>query len=118
MGMMTIAKSYSSEARALFMELRFFFAQLRDVLAAKNSPVMAPEDNHRGAFGPKGAKHHGGALRIGQGHCGEMRAKRLGHEIQLEAGGYACFQALASSKVTRCFLRYDMLAMCAATAER
>jgi hypothetical protein len=41
------------------------FAQLRDVLTAEDSTVMAEEDNHRWSTGPKGAKPHRMALAIG-----------------------------------------------------
>ena len=45
-GIAGIAQSDDSEMSAFFLELGFKFAQLRDVLSAEDSTVVAKEDHH------------------------------------------------------------------------
>jgi hypothetical protein len=57
------------------------FAQLRDVLAAENSAVMAKEDQHcRGPF-PERSKTHIGAVCVWKADAGERFAKRKSHVL-------------------------------------
>ena len=50
-----VAQANRGESCALFPNRRFVLAQLRDVLAAKDSAVMAEKDQHGRLFVPQGA---------------------------------------------------------------
>jgi hypothetical protein len=52
-GVVAIAQADRGKRRALRMEFAFVCAQLRDVLAAENSTVMAQEDNDSGLIRPQ-----------------------------------------------------------------
>jgi len=47
-------------------------AQLRDVLAAEDSSVMAKEGDHCGAVGPERAKSDRMSFRVGQDYSREL----------------------------------------------
>jgi len=61
------------------IQLVLVFAQLRDMLAAENSTVVAEKNNHRRRRFPKRAQTEFAAIAIGQNDIGERRAKRVGH---------------------------------------
>jgi hypothetical protein len=50
-------------------------AQLRDVLAAEDSTIVAKEDYHRGMLGPEGTELDWFAIHIRQRHCREFGAE-------------------------------------------
>ena len=54
-------------------------AQLRDVLAAENSSVMAQKNNHRGLFVPQGTQPDFPAFAIRQCNKGQPAAERVFH---------------------------------------
>jgi len=51
-----VAQSNGREIRSPAAKLLFIFAQLRDVLAAEDSTVVAQEDQNRGRSGPQCAE--------------------------------------------------------------
>jgi hypothetical protein len=57
-------------------------AQLRDVLAAEDSAVVAQEDDHRRLSGPQEIELHGALIGIGQDDPGEALGIG-GHELRL-----------------------------------
>jgi hypothetical protein len=56
------------------------FAQLRDVLAAKDSAVVAKEDEHGGMVFPEGAEADLLAKGVGENDIGELLAEGFGHD--------------------------------------
>jgi hypothetical protein len=55
-GIAGIAQANHGEMCAFLLELGFKFAQLRDMLSAEDSTVMAKEDHHGGPRFPQGAE--------------------------------------------------------------
>jgi len=55
------------------------FAQLRDVLAAENSAVVAKKNNHCRGLRPKRAKAGGMAIDVGQRDSRQFTAEGLCH---------------------------------------
>jgi hypothetical protein len=55
------------------------FAQLRDVLAAENSAVVAKKNNHCRGLRPKRAKAGGTAIDVGQRDSRQFAAEGLCH---------------------------------------
>ncbi len=49
-----VPKANRGEAGTGFLNLRLMIAQLRDVLAAEDSSIVAQENEHRGSFFPQG----------------------------------------------------------------
>ena len=76
---MPVAQPDGSQARALLLEFRFVRAQLRDVLAAEHSAVMADEDHNCGSISPQRAEPDVMAIKIGQNDARQLSAKRLLH---------------------------------------
>lgn len=60
-----IAESHGCQMGPLLAKCLFMLAQLRDVLTAKDSAVVAQEDQHHGMLGPQGAQTHGIGIAIG-----------------------------------------------------
>ena len=75
-----IAEAHGSEASSAGFELLLMFAQLRDVLAAENSSVVAKKDQHRGSLFPQRPEPDPAVIRVGQDDRAECLAERLGHE--------------------------------------
>ena len=65
-GVAQIAQTNGGEARPLLLEFLLVFAQLRNVLAAKNSAVMAKKGHDRDAIGPERTQSNPVAFGIGQ----------------------------------------------------
>src|ERR1700685_3530123 len=61
-----IAQAASGQLRSRCFEFFFMLAQLRDVLAAEDSPVVPKEDHHSRALLPKGSEPHLVPVCIGQ----------------------------------------------------
>src|SRR5712692_8068979 len=61
-----VAQPDGSQARALLLEFPLVRAQLRDVLAAEHSAVMAEEDHNCGSISPQRAETDVMAIEIGQ----------------------------------------------------
>ena len=56
LGIARIAKADHGQMRAFLLELSFKFAQLRDVLSAEDSTVVAEKDHHGRSTLPQGAE--------------------------------------------------------------
>ncbi len=70
-----IAQADDSEMRAFLLELGFKFAQLRDVLSAKDSAVMAKKDHHGRSGLPQGAKARWIAVDVRERYSGQLAAE-------------------------------------------
>jgi hypothetical protein len=79
-----VAEPDGGESGAASAESRFVFAQLRDMLPAEDSTIMAQEDDHRRAAGPQGAELDGMAVGVGQGDRRQFAAE----------GGFHCCTAI------------------------
>ena len=75
LGIAGIAQSNRSETRAFLLELGFKFAQLRDVLSAEDSTVVAQEDERSRPSLPQRAKARGFAVDIGERDPGQFAAE-------------------------------------------
>ena len=67
-----VAQADGGQPSAFFAECLFVVAQLRDVLAAEDSSVVAKEGNHRRLVGPERAESHGLSFRVGQDDSREL----------------------------------------------
>jgi len=76
---MCVTEADGCQRSAFFTEGFFVFAQLRDMLTAKDSTVMAQKNNNRGVLGPKRAEPHRASVRIGQNNFSEPAAQRCVH---------------------------------------
>jgi len=65
---MGISQADSNQVGTLLFEFRLMFAQLRDVLAAKNSTIVTKENNYGRALGPHGSKLDGLSVAIRQSY--------------------------------------------------
>jgi hypothetical protein len=79
-GVVCIAEADGGERGVLFAEGLLVFAQLRDVLAAKDSAVMAEEDEDDGTRFPERAETNGLAEGVGEDDAGESLAEGFGHD--------------------------------------
>jgi hypothetical protein len=75
-----VAKADGGNTGALEMKSLFPFAQLRDMLAAKQSPVVAQKRHHTRIAGPQRSKPYGLTLRVRQDDFRELRAQSSFHE--------------------------------------
>ena len=74
-GVARIAEADGGEGRAFFAEGLLVFAQLRDVLAAEDSAVMAEEDEDNGVGFPERAEADLVAEGVGEKDVGESLAE-------------------------------------------
>jgi len=79
-GVVGVAETDGGEGGALFTKGLLVFAQLRDVLAAEDSAVVAKEDEDGGICFPEGAEADGFAESVGEGDSCESLAESIGHE--------------------------------------
>jgi hypothetical protein len=79
-GVVCIAEADGGERGALFAEGLLVFAQLRDVLAAENSAVVAKEDEDGGIRFPERAEAYRFAEGVGERDAGEPLAEGFGHD--------------------------------------
>jgi hypothetical protein len=63
------------------------FAQLRDVLTAKNSAVVAQKNQHGRLPGPQRAKTNVPPIAIGKGDLGESAAEGIFHASSILSSG-------------------------------
>jgi len=80
-GIIQVAQADGRQCGSRFLELVFVLAQLRDVLAAEDSTVVAQEHDDAWACLPQGAEANLIATGFGQYHIGELRAERIGHGL-------------------------------------
>jgi|SRR6476646_330810 hypothetical protein len=78
-GVARVAQSDRGQPRALLLELRLKFAQLRDMLTAEDSAVVAQKDQHRRAALPQRSQARGLAIRIGKRDSCQLAAECFGH---------------------------------------
>jgi len=76
LSIVSVAQAYSGKPRAFTAECFFMAAQLRDVLAAENSSVVAKKDDHRRAVGPERAEAHSLSVGVRQDDFRELFADR------------------------------------------
>jgi hypothetical protein len=69
-----VAQSNRSTRGSFVLERSFVFAQLRDVLSAKDSAVVAEKNQHGRLSGPQRAKTNLPPVAIGKGNCCEPAA--------------------------------------------
>jgi|SRR5580658_2721468 hypothetical protein len=74
-GINDVAEADCGEDCAFVAEGLLVFAQLRDVLAAKDSAVMAKENNDSRPFVPQGTEPRLAVVAIGKGNKGELIAE-------------------------------------------
>jgi NAD(P)-dependent dehydrogenase (short-subunit alcohol dehydrogenase family) len=74
-----VAQADHGDAGAFLPERGLKFTQLRDVLSAEDSTVMAEKDQHSRRFGPERAQAHGIAFDIGQRYAGQPAAEGFSH---------------------------------------
>jgi hypothetical protein len=75
-----IAEADDGKRSAFVAKCVFVIAQLRDVLAAENSSIVAKENNNRGLSLPKRAEANFPLVGIGQDDRRELLAERLFHD--------------------------------------
>jgi len=93
-GIAGIAQPDYSKMSSFFLELGFKFAQLRDVLAAKDSTVVPKEDHHGRSGLPQGPETSRLAVNVGKGYSSQLAAERFahaGHSLGWTAGCQAAF---------------------------
>jgi hypothetical protein len=78
-GVVCIAKADGGEGGALFAKGLLVLAQLRDVLAAEDSAVMAKEYEDGRTVFPEGSEADGFAESVWENDAGESLAKGFGH---------------------------------------
>jgi hypothetical protein len=79
-GVVGVAETDGGEGGALFTEGLLVLAQLRDVLAAKDSAVVAKEDEDGGIVLPEGAEPDLLTEGVGENDIGEFLAEAFRHD--------------------------------------
>jgi hypothetical protein len=74
-----VAKPHGSYVCALATNYLLFFAQLRDVLPAENSPIVAQKDDHGWIFFPQRAEPDRLSFSVREPDVRQTLAKRLSH---------------------------------------
>ncbi len=72
LGVVCVAQADGGQPSAFIAECLFVVAQLRDVLAAENSSVVAKEGDHCGVVGPERAESDRMSSRVGQDYSREL----------------------------------------------
>ena len=90
LGIVGIAQSNRGKTCASLLELGFKFAQLRDVLAAKDSTVVTKEDKNGWALGPQRAEADAVTVRVGKCDPGKPAAERFGHAGHFPVSRVVC----------------------------
>jgi hypothetical protein len=110
-GIDPVSQSYGCECCSLIAKSLGVLAQLRGMLAAKNSSIMAQENNHRELFVPQRSEPDFASVAIRERDEGQLAAERTVHDASImssalrgvkhlpRAGcGVACFHELWSGK--------------------
>ena len=82
-----VAKTDGGEIGALGPEFIFMVAQLRNMLAAKDSTVMAEEHDNGGTTFPQRAEPDFALVSVGQRNFSEIMTERLSHHRNLTRSG-------------------------------
>ena len=75
LGIAGVAQPNNSQMSAFLLELGFEFAQLRDVLSAEDSTVVAKEDHDGGSTLPQGAEASRIAVGVRERYSGQLAAE-------------------------------------------
>src|SRR5947209_6380374 len=78
-GIMHIAQAHHRQLRSFRFDFLFVLAQLRNMLTAENSTIMAKKDHDRRPISPQGAQPHRIAFAIGQSKARKLAAVVVGH---------------------------------------
>jgi hypothetical protein len=97
-GITGVAQADDSQMSAFTFELGFKFAQLRDVLSAEDSTVMAKEDHHGRSTLPQGAKTRRLAVGVRKRNSGKLAAERFTHAGHSLGRMASCQAALLRSR--------------------
>ena len=73
LGIVCVTQADGDQPSAFIAECLFVVAQLRDVLAAEDSSVVAKEDDHCGVVGPERAESDRLSFRVRQDYSREIR---------------------------------------------
>jgi hypothetical protein len=84
LGIVCIAQANGGQPGAFIAECLFVVAQLRDVLAAKDSSVVAKEGDHCGLAGPERPESDRPSFGVGQHNFREFLTHRLLHALILK----------------------------------
>ena len=84
LGIVRVAQPDGGQPSALSVERLFLVAQLRDVLAAEDSSVVAQEGDHRRLVGPERAKSNRLSFRVGQDNSREFLTHGFRHAVILK----------------------------------
>jgi hypothetical protein len=79
-GVLWVAQSDCRETGSLGLELLFVIAQLRNVLAAEDSTIMAKKSNYSRPVSPQRPELHWFAINIGQSNFRQLAAEGVVHE--------------------------------------
>jgi hypothetical protein len=79
-GVVGVAEAYGGERGVFFAEGLLVLAQLRDVLAAEDSAVVAKEDDDGGVVFPERAETDLLSEGVGERDIGELLAEGFGHD--------------------------------------
>jgi hypothetical protein len=85
-GVAPVAESHSGQAGSLLLEFLLVFAQLRNVLAAEQSPIVAQENENPWLPFPKRSEPDLMSVGIRQDDAGQRLAERAGHVTDSIAG--------------------------------
>jgi hypothetical protein len=97
-GITGVAQADDSQMSAFTFELGFKFTQLRDVLSAEDSTVMAKEDHHGRSTLPQGAKTRRLAVGVRKRNSGKLAAERFTHAGHSLGRMASCQAALLRSR--------------------
>jgi hypothetical protein len=81
LGVVCVAQADGGQPSAFIAKCRFVIAQLRDVLTAEDSPVVAKEGDHCGVGGPQRTESDRPSFRVGQDNSRELLTYRLRHGL-------------------------------------
>jgi hypothetical protein len=84
---MAVAQSNGGKGGSFVAEGLLVFAQLRYVLAAKNSPVVPQKNQNGRSRGPQRAKTNGSPIAIGKGDLGESAVEGIFHASSILSSG-------------------------------
>jgi hypothetical protein len=79
-GVVRVSEADGGEGGVRFAEGLLAFAQLRDMLATKDSAVVAEEDHDSGIVFPEPAEANGFAEGVGENDAGELLTQGFGHD--------------------------------------
>jgi predicted RecA/RadA family phage recombinase len=96
-GINGVAEANCGESCSFVAEGLFVFAQLRDMLATKDSAVVTQENNDGGPFVPQGAESCLAVVTIGKGDKGELVAEGSFHATPILCSAYCSVKRCASA---------------------